>query len=122
METSSRMQSRRTYLRIPLAAVVELSLGTKENTEVFVRDLSVYGMGGYVNRAYQIGQSVLLRLKLKTSNKEVIEESIMAQVRWSKRLEGENNFAFGLIFHKMAERQTKLYHYLRDLEALAYVV
>ncbi len=116
------MQRRRTYLRIPLATVVELSLGTKENSEVFVRDLSIYGMGGYVDRDYQIGQSVLVRLNLTTADKEMIEESIMAQVRWSKRLEGKNNFALGLIFHEMAERQTKLYNYLRELEALAYIV
>ncbi len=116
------MKSRRTYLRIPLATVVELSMGPKESTDVFVRDLSVYGMGGYVDRAFRKGESVLVRLNLTTHDEEVIEESIMAQVRWSKRLVGENNFALGLIFHEMAQRQTRLYNYLRELEVLAYVV
>ena len=124
MEISIKVESRRTYIRIPLVMVAELSLGfqDKEGTDLFVRDFSVFGMGGYVNRSYRKGETVLVRIYLRTYEDEVIEESIMAQVRWCKRIKGENNLAVGLIFHEMDQRQPRLYSYLRELEVMARVI
>ncbi len=112
------MDNRRKQLRIPITTVAHITpQGLQRAIEVFVRDISTFGMGGYMDCGYEKGETFLVKLKLSTSNDEVIEESITGQIQWSRKLNRGEKYAFGLEFSELEKDHPKLYLYLKELEA-----
>lgn len=111
------MDNRRQHLRIPIASVAHITPhGLQRRIEISVRDISTFGMGGYMDCGYEKGQMLLVKLKLSAPNDEVIEVSIMGRIQWSRKLDRGGKYAFGLEFREMEKEHPRLYLYLRELE------
>ncbi len=115
------MENRRKHLRIPITTVAHITPhGLQKSIEVFVRDVSTFGMGGYMNSGFNKGSMLLVKLKLLTANDETIEESIMGQIKWSRKLNRGGKYAFGLEFLEIQKDHPKLYLYLKELEEVLF--
>jgi len=111
------MDNRRKQLRIPIASVAHITPhGLQRRTEVSVRDISTFGMGGLMDCGYEKGQMLLVKLNLTTPDNKVIVESIMGRIQWSRKLDKGGKYAFGLEFREMEKEHPRLYLYLRELE------
>lgn len=111
------MENSRKHLRIPIASVAHMTPhGLQRAIDVFVRDISTFGMGGYMDCGYEKGQMLLVKLKISTSDNEVIQASIMGRIKWSRKLEEGGKYAFGLEFREMEKEHPRLYHYLKEME------
>lgn len=115
------MENRRKHVRIPITTVAHISPnGLQKSIEVFVRDISTFGMGGYMNCGFDKGAMLLVKLKLAISNNGVLEESITGQIKWSRKLDRGGKYAFGLEFIEMEKTHPKLYVYLKELEEVLF--
>lgn len=111
------MESRRNYLRIPMVSTAHVtSHGHHIIAKVVVRDISVEGMGGYTNCPYEKGEIIRVKLKFSLSYDRVVEESVLAEVRWSTKVDQGKRYAFGFRFYDVQEKKPKLYAFLRELE------
>jgi len=118
-------QSTRRCLRIPIVSVAHLtSQGFLIKTKVFVRDLSIDGMGGYTIVPYQKGERLLVELKIALSDHDMIQGALQGRIRWSTLVDNGKRFAFGLEFEnrEMERHQPCLYRYLKELEAMFYPI
>ena len=110
-------ESRRNYLRIPIVTTAHAtSLGHQISAKVVVRDISVEGMGGYTNCPYEKGEIIRVKLKFTLPYNRVVGESILAEVRWSAKVDQGERYAFGFRFYDVQEKNPGLYTYLRELE------
>lgn len=76
------MVNLRKPLRIPIASIAQISShGLHREIEVFIRDISPFGLGGYMDCSFEKGEMLKVRLKLTTPRDGIIEESIMGQIK-----------------------------------------
>lgn len=112
---------RRSALRLPVATLVHVtSSGIHITTEAVVNDVSIDGIGGFVNYPYQKGDKLLVKMKLSTPSKKVIRESLIGWIAWVSKVDGEEKYAFGLEFREMEKQQPRLYAYLQGLEEISH--
>ncbi len=115
------MENSRKHLRVPITTVAHVTPhGLQRAIDVCVRDISTFGMGGYMDCGYEKGAMLLVKLKLSTFNNETLEESIMGRIKWSRKLDKGGKYAFGLEFREMEKEHPKLYLYLRELEEMLF--
>ncbi|MBN4054602.1 PilZ domain-containing protein [Nitrospira defluvii] len=113
------MNKRRQSIRIPVATVAYISShGPQSTTKVMVRDLSITGMGCSAEHTYQEGDMLLVKIKLTTSNNEIIQESLTGRVAWASQLYTKQ-WAFGLEFQEVEKNNPGLYKYIKNLEKIA---
>ncbi|MBN4054531.1 PilZ domain-containing protein [Nitrospira defluvii] len=113
------VEDSRKCLRMPTTTVASMtSRGFYITTEVSVRDISVYGIGGYAVCPYLKGETVKVRLKLNKSDKEIIQGTVMGEIRWSSKVDKGERYAFGLEFfeNELERKQPELFAYIRELE------
>jgi hypothetical protein len=92
--------------------------GLQKTTDALIRDVSRDGMGVYVKGPYQKGDVLLVKISVKTEEGEAINESLYGRVAWATRLETEGQYAIGLEFHDMENKNPALYAYIQRLEKL----
>ena len=115
------MENLRKHARIPITSVAHITPdGPQKSIEVFVRDISTYGLGGYMSCGYEKGDTLLVQLELSTTTGESIEASIQGQIIWSRKLNRGKKYAFGLEFQEMKKNHPKLYLYLKELEEILF--
>ena len=69
---NNSVSNARKSLRMPIISMAHMtSRGFHITTEVSLRDISIYGIGGHAVCPYQKGETVQVELKLKKSEKEV---------------------------------------------------
>lgn len=109
--------NRRRHLRMPITTLATTtSEGTREETKVFIRDISIAGIGGYSPLSYQKGDRLWVTLRLSLSKHETYRDSLMGIVRWSTKVDKGKRYAFGLEFCKMRNKHARLLAYLQELE------
>lgn len=92
--------------------------GLQNTVDASVRDLSVDGMGVCIKGPYQKGDMLLVKISLKTDEGGVISESLLGRVAWAAPLETKGQYAVGLEFHDMENKNPALYAYIKRLEKL----
>lgn len=113
------MENRRKNTRVPLITIARITPHGLQNTvDALVRDVSIDGMGVYVKGPYQKGDSLLVKVLIKTDEGKVINESLLGRVAWVKALEAEGQYALGLEFHNVETKNPALYAYIKRLEKL----
>ncbi len=112
------MRERRKCLRIPAATLAHVnSEGHHVTEDVFIRDISVEGIGGYSKLPYKKGEILHIKLKLSLSEEDVIEETLAGEIRWSTQVDQGKRYAFGLRFTEIKEQNPVVFDYLKALEA-----
>ena len=114
-------ENRRGHVRIPIATVAHVTpKGLRVSNQVFVRDISVYGMGGYTTVRYRKGELLEVHLKIDRTNEASLRGVIQGEIRWSNPVDKGKRFAFGLQFREpqMAREQPLLYRHLKELEEM----
>ncbi len=107
----------RSYLRIPIVTTAHVtSRGHHITAKVIVRDISIDGMGGYTICPYQKGEVIRVKLKFTLPQNRVVEESILAEVRWATKVDQREKVFFGFRFYDVQEKNPKLFTYLKELE------
>lgn len=114
------MENRRRSRRIPVATVANITpSGVQATTEVLVHNLSTEGMGCSGNRLYSKGDVLIIKIKLETSIKEIIEEKITGRVVWTEKRRAkpdhEKKYAFGIKFRELETLNPRLYATIQEL-------
>lgn len=78
------MDNSRQSLRIPFVSIAHvIHQDTQEKTKILIRDISISGLGGYINCPCQKGEKLLVNLKLSSEDKEVVETQLSGTICWS---------------------------------------
>jgi hypothetical protein len=113
------MDNRRKSVRVPIVSVANVThqdQGRDFTSRILLRDLSIDGLGGYINFPCQKGDCLSIHLKLSSPDSEILEAELKGIICWSTEIDQGEKYAFGLSFTEVVSQNTPLHTYLCTLE------
>ncbi len=90
--------------------------GLQNTVDALVRDVSTEGIGVYARGHYEKGETLLVKVSIKTDQGEVITGSLIGRVAWVTPVEDRKERAVGIELLDLEKKNPRLYAYLEKLE------